>query len=453
MFDLSSKFNTFYKNHTVLPSEEKKKLYEKKDLNLQRLKDGLDEYNEEKGTNYKIKESIVQGSVAMSTVIQNESNDYDIDVAIVFDKDTIPEGVTAVKNFVVDALKRKCTNFKVPPYAKTNCVRVEYVDGYHIDFAIYRRYKDDEDKYQYEHCGSQWRSRDPRSITSWFFARNKEKNYKLREIVRLLKMFSRSRDHWDMPGGLVLSVLANEPSDTYASYKRIDERFYYVLKAIRDRLFYDKEVTNPTDPTQTLKLIQKDDVKITNLYNRLDTYLAKLDILFDPNCTEEQALSAWGDFFNHTYWSEQQESVSKSFQQLAESGVMVDYRETEEFIEYIFPIDLQYSIRLDCKVTQNGFRPEFLRDFLRRGLWLLPNKQLDFFAETNAPKPYDVYWKVKNKGIVAKQRDCIRGQIVKTNSLSHKEGTHFRGEHYVECYIVKNGICVARERIDVPITT
>ena len=49
----------------------------------------------------------------MSTVTQKSKNDYDIDVAIVFD-DTNLNGLghRAVKNVVVDALKRKCTNFK-----------------------------------------------------------------------------------------------------------------------------------------------------------------------------------------------------------------------------------------------------------------------------------------------------------------------------------------------------
>ena len=35
-----------------------------------------------------------------------------------------------------------------------------------------------------------------------------------------------------------------------------------------------------------------------------------------------------------------------------------------------------------------------------------------------------------------------------------KENSKFHGPHYVDCYIIiKNGVCVARERIDVPIST
>lgn len=32
------------------------------------------------------------------------------------------------------------------------------------------------------------------------------------------------------------------------------------------------------------------------------------------------------------------------------------------------------------------------------------------------------------------------------------ERTNFRGEHYVECYVVKDGVVVASDRIQVPIT-
>ncbi|MDF9298636.1 cyclic GMP-AMP synthase DncV-like nucleotidyltransferase, partial [Geobacillus stearothermophilus] len=204
MYDLNNKFNTFYRKHVVLPKEKKNDLFQKKNLNISRLKKGLEEYNEEHGTDYQLIDHVVQGSVAMSTVVQNEDNDYDIDVAIIFDKDKLPEGTRATKNIIVDALKRKCTGFKKEPEAKTNCVRIEYSEGYHIDFAIYRRYKDDNENYVYEHGGSEWRRRDPWAITKWFLNRNKENDYKLREVVRLLKMFVKSRDHWvNMPGGLV----------------------------------------------------------------------------------------------------------------------------------------------------------------------------------------------------------------------------------------------------------
>ena len=44
MYDLSSKFNTFYTSYVVLSQDEQNNLHNKKDLNVQRLKDGLGYY-------------------------------------------------------------------------------------------------------------------------------------------------------------------------------------------------------------------------------------------------------------------------------------------------------------------------------------------------------------------------------------------------------------------------
>lgn len=124
----------------------------------------------------------------------------------------------------------------------------------------------------------------------------------------------------------------------------------------------------------------------------------------------------------------------------------------EQFIEELFPVDIRYSLRIDCNVTQDGFRSRFLSEILREHKWLSRKKQLDFqIMKTNCPMPYSIYWKVRNVGDVAKSRNMIRGEIRCTNSPHQKEHTDFYGPHYVECFLVKNGVCVARARIDVPI--
>jgi len=52
---------------------------------------------------FQIVETCVQGSVAMSTVTQNEGNDYDIDVAVVFNKtDLGDKGPHATRNMVAN---------------------------------------------------------------------------------------------------------------------------------------------------------------------------------------------------------------------------------------------------------------------------------------------------------------------------------------------------------------
>jgi hypothetical protein len=459
MKNMEKKFNTFYGSHVVLSKTEKSSLFHKKNLNVKRLKEGLKEYNEERDTNYKLaEEALVQGSVAMSTVTQNEANNYDIDVAIIFEKDNLPEGTTATKNMIVNALKRKCKGFNVPPTAHTNCVRIEYKDGYHLDFAIYRRFKNSsDDTYTYEHCGSEWRKRDPRAITTWFNEDNKEKEYRLREVVRLLKMFSKSRDFWvNMPGGLIQSVLASEQ---FQSYTRMDECFYYTIKSIRDRLVWNKEVYNPTDSNSSLKLASKDNTKMENLYNRLNGKLEHLDVLFDDDCTDHQAIEAWELFFNHSYWTDEKEKLTKAKESIKFAASMKEervhrYRETEEYISHMFPVNLNplISLDLDCKVENGkGNTIGFLKRMMAKHQVLQPNYNLYFKASSNVTGEFQIYWKVKNRGEVAKKEDRVRGEISRTDSFSHYEATSFKGNHYVECYIVQKGSVVAKKRIEVPI--
>lgn len=52
----------------------------------------------------------------------------------------------------------------------------------------------------------------------------------------------------------------------------------------------------------------------------------------------------------------------------------------------------------------------------------------------------------------AERRDKIRGQIVDSSKRGVRiEHSDFKGEHVVECYVVKDGV-VARDRIDVPVS-
>ena len=63
----------------------------------------------------------------------------------------------------------------------------------------------------------------------------------------------------------------------------------------------------------------------------------------------------------------------------------------------------------------------------------------------SVPEPYTIYWKILNRGDEALKNDNVRGQIQMGYS-SHTEPTSFRGNHYVECYIVKDNVCVAMDR-------
>lgn len=129
----------------------------------------------------------------------------------------------------------------------------------------------------------------------------------------------------------------------------------------------------------------------------------------------------------------------------------------EQFIQQLFPVKISKHVKLDCEITSDGFRPQSLLNMLKniipgtRKFIINKAKTLTFkIVEIDVQEPYDIYWKVRNVGKVAIEKDCIRGNIEKGNNTKI-EHSNFHGPHYVECYIVKDGKCIARDKIDVPI--
>ncbi|MGN1379244.1 MAG: cyclic GMP-AMP synthase DncV-like nucleotidyltransferase [Bacilli bacterium] len=271
--DINEMFEAIYVNNVILPINKINQLYEKKKLNIDRLKAGLIEYNNEHNTDYKIEEIIVQGSIAMGTSVSADEKNYDIDIAIVMDKEKLPEGTLASKRIISEALKKKCYNMKNEPDPTGNSITVEYEKGYHLDFALYGK-KDD----IYYHCGAnEWEERNPKAISRWFNNKNQENNGILKETVKFIKFFCKQNTEWLMPGGLIISVLVEETLKKDYLSMTMDNILKNVINNIIGRLEYNKDVLNPTDSSKSLIKKDKDVKKIDNLYNRLKSRISKIN--------------------------------------------------------------------------------------------------------------------------------------------------------------------------------
>lgn len=129
------------------------------------------------------------------------------------------------------------------------------------------------------------------------------------------------------------------------------------------------------------------------------------------------------------------------------------FQQSEQFIEDLYPIDIRYNLKIECDVLQDGFREALLRTMLAKKMKLSASKKLKFYVESfDVPGDVIIKWKVLNRGDEAERRNCIRGDIVVDKGHRKKEETtSFVGEHIVECYVIKNDVVVAKDRIDVPI--
>lgn len=317
MIDCNKEMTNFY-NEKVRLKDLWNTLVKYREANLTRLSNGLT-----KNSNPKYSDSINQGSYAMSTIIQHPDNDYDIDIGIIFKKDDL-KGIQDGDRTALDTRKMVCEamqdgKFKKQPKVLKNCVRVYYLEGHHVDMAIYRKYTNDSGVEIQELASSDWEESNPEAITKWFnqavIDKSPDENNgkQLRRIVRLLKKWARSRSSWDMPSGLILSILSEE---CYVPViNRDDQSFYKTIKAMKSRLYINKSVKNPINNNE-ITSSDKHKNKVKNLYDKLDEMfdnskgvnLSELEYSQD----KKKALFIWKRFFNDDFFESQIENVAKS---------------------------------------------------------------------------------------------------------------------------------------------
>jgi len=107
-------------------------------------------------------------------------------------------------------------------------------------------------------------------------------------------------------------------------------------------------------------------------------------------------------------------------------------------------------VSIQSTVRGKGFRSHSIQEFLGRFPRFLKHMILTFRAETTVPGNVQFFWKVRNFGDAA--RDNLRGEIQQgVGMIKHNENTRYMGDHYVECYVVKDGVCVAKALLFIPI--
>jgi len=298
----------YHNDYVTLSQSERNKMKDRRNANRNRINKNLD--NEDpKPIGFQ-----TQGSYSMLTMVLDQHNDYDIDDGIYYNKEDLVGSrggeltPRQAKKIVCDAAQDN--SFKRAPEIRTNCVRVYYNDGSHVDIPVYRKYVEEdfwgEEKEIFEIAGATWKQSDPKSVTGWFKDNNISQSpdatngRQMRRIVRLLKRFSRSRESWKsrIASGFVITALVVECYK--ADAERDDKALYDTMKSIHDRLVYDLEVNHPVlDEALTTGA---DDAKTKFLREKLKGTLNRFDELFDSSCDDATALEVWGGVFSSGFF-------------------------------------------------------------------------------------------------------------------------------------------------------
>lgn len=371
---------------------------------------------------------LMVGSMGRNTSIKGES---DIDVIYelpdeVFERfdDYESNGQSQLLNEIRDVLKEKYPSTDIKGDGQVVVIsftkyKIELVPGFKQDNNSY--------KYPDTHDSGSWKITKP--ILEIEEANNMINNTSTyRDICQMIREWKANNGVTIC--GLLIDTLIKDFLDNNYEYKwKAKSDYYELLKSVfkylsdqdEDRKQWNAMGSNQIIENKNFNFIKKGKKAYNKLSNSTDESSTLRELFGSRFPISEQSANEYG------------------------------YSNDEQFIEEIFPVYIMYSLKIDCEITQNGFRTGLLREFIKKKFMIKQNRKLKFMiVENNIPKPYDIYWKVRNVGYEAIRRNCIRGQIKKGIDYLN-ESTNFYGPHYVECYIIKDGICVARDKISVSI--
>ncbi|MDR5866248.1 nucleotide-binding domain-containing protein [Halomonas koreensis] len=384
--------------------------------------------------------SLRVGSYGRYTGIKGIS---DLDMLYIMPKgawDTYKNGQqTQLLTDVKDAIKARypSTNIRVDRLVVT----VTYKD-FHVEVQpVFENFDDGGSFFKYPdtYNGGSWKITKPRQEMREIKKLNEQKNRNLRLLCKMGRAWKNK--HGVAMGGLLIDTLAYNFMKSTSFYD--NKSFLYFDYLSRDFFNYLAEqpcqdIYKAPGSNQNVKVKKKFQKKARQAYNLCLKAI-------DARGTESEN-NKWKKVYGRSFPAKQgvQEAVAKAGR---------GWRNTEEFIEDTYPEDIKFTVSLDCDVSQNGFRENSLINIIMKGLPLRRQKRLNFkVVSHDVPHPFSLKWKVLNRGEEAQKRDCIRGQIEDDDgSMKKTESTDFKGEHLVECYAVKDGVVVAKSKIDVPI--
>ncbi len=114
--------------------------------------------------------------------------------------------------------------------------------------------------------------------------------------------------------------------------------------------------------------------------------------------------------------------------------------------KYIFDQGIPMLTEKKFKITGKVLKRNGFRDGVLDSLGFVRiDRKIEFRLGNDAPEA-DLYkWKVKNDDNCGQPR----GEITDHKTLRDPEETKFKGEHFVECFAIKDGVCIGRSRQNV----
>jgi hypothetical protein len=337
------------------------------------------------------------------------------------------------------------------------CITIDYVGDFHVD--VVPSIEVDGDCFIMNSDTDQFEATDGDGYARWFEGRNARTGGHLVRVVRLMK-YLRDEHEWNVKSILLTTLLGErvQNDDTTARFSDIPTSF--LLLVDRLDLWLQAQATmptvvNPALPTEEFvrhwnsETFNKFKNDIAEVASKVRTAYASTDA--------DKSAELWQQVFGEKFAVLDEDL--EGGEQVERASLVLGSTAHVEPLSKIAPSGerLTNTARIDAAVYNASGRIRF------RGInsdsKVSSGRAILFKVTTNAAEPYDVYWQVVNTGPHAAREHGLRGTFFKGKSLQNTlvnkhnnwEATQYTGRHWIEAFIVKNGVCVARNRFYVPV--
>ncbi len=441
----------------------------------------------------------VQGSFALGTAIRplSEDEDYDVDAVCELKKRSKSQvSQAALKRELGDELFAYATSKGMtPPKSKRRCWALNYADDtqFHLDvlpalfdgvvqrvileranlateFSDFAIAITDDNHWAHHVIHEEWPSSNPKGYALWFRGRMGalfeaqrrrlalEARAQVQEIPeyrvktplqRVVQLLKRHRDvrFSDRPDEKPISIIITTlAAKSYNNQTTLTDALLSVLSGMDQHIERRGEVAwipNPTDPRENFADKWQTQPGLEAAFYE---WLAAARQDFD--CLTQETNR--GELIEHLSPLLGEAPVSRVAKKLGvsnaiSSAIISPFRARHKKAPpWRFDPSAQAKI-VRAIVTRNGFRPQ---EFQSNGSALQKHANLRFETLTDVPAPFNVYWQVVNTGAEADAAGQLRGGfdqgVIEQGTITRLERTAYTGRHTIECFIVKNGLLVAR---------
>ena len=445
-----------------------------------------------------------QGSFRLGTVIKpvTDEEKYDIDLVCELNLTKNQVSQKLLKDLIGIEIKAyvRANNMKNPAKEARRCWTLNYADGtqFHMDMlpcvpdsaafklilesrGVPRSISDhaiaitDNTLPNYDNIDENWLSSNPKGYAEWFKERMKIQfevrriilaesisakaedvpDYKvkttLQRAVQILKrhrdiMFEHNLD--DKPISMIITTLA---AHAYNNEADLYDALYSIIKGIPEYILSANRISwvpNPVNPQENFAdKWQEHPQREIKFRKWLYQVREDLSSILEKRDLNEVAGVLRGVFGERTVNKSLSRYMEKTLNNKKSSSLVkaapilpgrfnVSHKQGPRW-----PVRRSADVSIRARASRTGFRPFY---FNTDSSPLPKHFSLRFEATTNVPQPFDVYWQVVNTGEEARRANCLRGTFYNGSGLVHTETTLYRGMHWVECFIVKNSVCVAR---------